>query len=72
MVAAARGEKVDEMIQGDLSGSRVVLAYDVVPVEAGGRLSMRARSTVRWRPGRRCHNPCGKSRPMPSEESDGS
>jgi hypothetical protein len=35
VMAAARGEKVDEMIQGDLSGSRVVLAYDVVPVGSG-------------------------------------
>jgi len=30
-MAAVRDEKVDEMIQGDLSESRVVLAYGVVP-----------------------------------------
>jgi hypothetical protein len=28
-MAAVRDEKVDEMIQGDLSESRVVLAHDV-------------------------------------------
>lgn len=35
VVAAVRDEKVDEMIQGDLSESRVVLAHDVVPDGVG-------------------------------------
>lgn len=34
-MAAVRDEKVDEMIQGDLSESRVVLAYGVVPDGVG-------------------------------------
>ncbi len=72
VMVAARGEKVDEMIQGDLVGSRVVLAFDAWPAGAGGWWSMMARSAVRWGSGRRCHNPCGKGRPMLSEESDGS
>lgn len=44
-MAAARGDIVDETIQGDLAGSRVFLAYEA---ESGsspdGRLSMMARS----------------------------
>jgi hypothetical protein len=34
-MAAVRDEKVDEMIQGDLSESRVVLACDVRPDGVG-------------------------------------
>ncbi len=72
-MAAARGDIVDGMIQGDLVGSRVFLTCEA---ESGGspdgRWSMMARSAVRWRSGRRRYNPCGKGRPMLSEESDGS
>jgi hypothetical protein len=35
VMAAVRDEKVDEMIQGDLSESRVVLAHDVGPDGVG-------------------------------------
>jgi hypothetical protein len=35
VMAAVRGEKVDEMIQGDLVGSRAVLAHDARPGDAG-------------------------------------
>lgn len=35
VVAAARGEKVDEMIQGDLVGSRVSLHNDARPGDPG-------------------------------------
>jgi len=44
-MAAARGDIVDGMIQGDLVGSRVFLAHDARPgAMPGGRWSMMARS----------------------------
>ena len=46
MMAAARGEKVDGMIQGDLAGSRVVLHDDARPGNPGWPV-------VRFWPGRR-------------------
>lgn len=40
VISASRGDNVVEVILGDLVGSRVVLALDVVPEQSGGRWSM--------------------------------
>ena len=50
VIAADRGDTVDEVIQGDLAGSWDVLADDACAYDPGGRWSMMARSVDRSGP----------------------
>lgn len=72
VISAGCGENVDGMIQGDLAGSRVVLAHDVRPRKGWPVVQVWPGRADRWGSGRRRYNPCGKGRPTPFEESDGS
>lgn len=70
MHTTGRGEIANEVIQGDLVESRVVLAHDAKPL--GDRLSTMARSADRSRAGRGAITRRGKAQPMLGEESDDS
>jgi hypothetical protein len=69
VMVVVRGDIVDEMILGDLAGSRVFLAHDARPLR-GGRWS----TIARWFGGDRVGGAitrAGKAMPMLFEESDG-
>lgn len=72
MVSASRSDILDEMIRGDLVGSRAVFAFDVRPREGRPVVQVWLGLAGRWESGRRRYNPLGKGRPMLCEESDGS